>query len=64
VYNKYVRLREKSKRSCLKAPCDSDEVEALNLAKKKLKKVLDKWQKVCYNVSTVREGKPNKPERN
>jgi hypothetical protein len=61
-------LREKSKRSCLKAPCNSDEVEALNPTKKikKFKKGLDKPNKVCYNVSTVREDKSplKKSERN
>ena len=31
---------------------------------KKLKKPLDIWHKVGYNINTVREGKPNKPERN
>jgi hypothetical protein len=30
---------------------------------KKFKKGLDNPLKMCYNITTVREGKPNKPER-
>ena len=32
--------------------------------KKKFEKRLDKQPQVWYNINTVREGKPNKPERN
>ena len=30
---------------------------------KNFEKTLDFYRKVCYNKTTVREGKPNKPER-
>jgi hypothetical protein len=30
---------------------------------KSFEKTLDFYRKMCYNKTTVREGKPNKPER-